>query len=122
MEIIYIDEVMFTQRSVMSTEYSNAYENIQIDHKDFNIKTTAVVAAISSRDGLLLWNNYGKSVDRYKFLDFLKLLHEKVKYRRYILFMDNLRVHKTKVVKEYLSSIQREIIFNVPYFRLCPKI
>ena len=100
----------------MTREYSNVNENIQIDLKDFNIKTTAVVAAISSRDGLVLWKDYGKSVDALKFVDFLRRVHERMKYRRYVLFMDNLRVHKATVVKEYLAETGVQIIFNVPYF------
>ena len=39
-----------------------------------------------------------------------------MKYRRYVLFMDNLRVHKANVVKEYLAETGVRIIFNVPYF------
>lgn len=86
--LIWLDEVMFTQRSVMKQEFSNLNQNIQIDYKDFNIKTTAVVAAMSYDDGMLLWKDYGRSVDQIKFVDFLKRLKIKMKNRRFAILLD----------------------------------
>lgn len=34
--IIYLDEVMFTNKTVLKTEYARKNENIQVDYKDFN--------------------------------------------------------------------------------------
>lgn len=61
--IIYVDEVMFTSRSILKREYSNRYTNIMVDYNDFTLKTTAVIAAISREHGLVHYMCTGKSVN-----------------------------------------------------------
>ena len=108
---------MFTQRSVMRNEYSNLNQSVvKIDYTDFNIKTTAVAAAISHEHGILKWKNYGKSVKAVDFLDFVKRIHRKMKDQKFALFMDNLSVHYTKIVKEYLKEHDITQIFNAAYY------
>jgi hypothetical protein len=51
--VIYLDEVMFTLRSVNTREFSNKYQNIAVDISSINIETTAVIAAISYEHGVL---------------------------------------------------------------------
>ena len=69
--IIYLDEVMFTTRTVLSREYSNKNQNIQIDYKDINTDTTAVIAAISFETGVDLCISHKKSVNIPKYLDYI---------------------------------------------------
>lgn len=45
--ILYIDEVMFTQKSVMKREYSNLGTNIEVNRQNFNLNTTVVLAGIT---------------------------------------------------------------------------
>jgi hypothetical protein len=35
--IVYLDEVMFTQRTIMNREYSNRATNIEVNPQDFDI-------------------------------------------------------------------------------------
>ena len=100
----------------MSREYSNRRENIQMDHKDFNIKTTAVAAAITSEHGMLLWRDYGKSVVTDDFLDFLKRVKATAGKRKIALILDNLNVHKTLVVRNYCAAADLTLIFNAPAY------
>lgn len=67
--VIYLDEVMFTVRSVNTREFSNKYENIAVDLSKINIKTTAVIAAITYEHGVLLHGCFDRSVniDKFKF-------------------------------------------------------
>ena len=53
--IVYLDEVMFTQRSVLNREYSNIGCNIEVNAQDFNLKTTAVLAGITQEHGMLIY-------------------------------------------------------------------
>ena len=69
--IIYLDEVMFTIRSINSSEFSNRYENIRIDFGGIHIKTTAVIAAITKEHGVLLYRCYERSLNVDKFLDYI---------------------------------------------------
>ena len=67
--MIYLDEVMFTLRSVNTREFSNKYQNIAVDISSINIKTTAVIAAITHEHGVLLHGCFERSVniDKFKF-------------------------------------------------------
>ena len=68
MTIVFIDEVMFTTRAIMTREYSNRGSNIEVNPQDFNIKTTAVIAAISEEHGILSSECYDRSVNTDKFI------------------------------------------------------
>ena len=52
--IVFLDEVMFTVRTIMNREYSNLGSNIQVNPQDFDIQTTAVVAGITKEHGMLI--------------------------------------------------------------------
>ena len=58
---------MFTVRSVMNREFSNKYENIEIDRSKLGIKTTAVIASISTEKGIHFNKSYYRSVNKDKF-------------------------------------------------------
>ena len=107
---------MFTIRSVMNREFSNKYENIEIDRSRLGIKTTAVIASISREKGIHFNKSYYRSVDTVKFIEYLKLLRNKSGSRRISLFMDNLSVHKSNVVREEMSKLNIYPIFNCPYW------
>ncbi len=68
MTIVYLDEVCFTTRTVMNKEYSNLGCNIEFNPQDVNIKTTAVIAAISLEHGVIMNECYDRSVDTDKFI------------------------------------------------------
>ena len=69
--VIYLDEVMFTLRSVNNKEFSNRLQNIEMDYKSINIKTTAVVAAIAHEHGVLYYRCFDRSVNIDKFKVFI---------------------------------------------------
>jgi hypothetical protein len=100
--IIYLDEIMFTNKNIVDMEYSNKFQNISVDYKKLNYSATAVVAAITMELGLLTWKPYGKSVDIPKFIDFLNHLKTVSKGRKMTVFMDNLSVHRSKTVIKFM--------------------
>lgn len=97
--IVFLDEIMFTRRTFRTKEFSARGENICIDLNQLNIQTTATIAAISMQQGLITWKSYPKSINQIKFVEWLQLLLKRTGKRRVALFMDNLRVHHTKLVK-----------------------
>ena len=88
-----------------------------VDYKRMNQKTTAVCAAISSQHGVLLWQDYGKSVNIEKFIDFLQRLSAKMKHQMFYLYFDNLAVHHSKVVRAEMQRLKITPIFSPAY---CP--
>ena len=108
--------MVFSSRSVKKCEFSNRFSNICIDRSHINIKCTAVIAAISKQKGLIHWKQFEKSVNVEKFLQFLKELLAKFKKKDVTLFMDNLKVHHSKLVKNFCEKKGAKIIFNCAYF------
>ena len=53
--IVFLDEVMFTSKSVLKRAFSNQYTNVLMDMKRNQTKTTAVIAAITHEHGMLYW-------------------------------------------------------------------
>ena len=49
------------------------------------------------------------------FLDFLIRLDNLVKGKPFVVFMDNLSVHRSKKVRELMDQLKIEPIFNVAY-------
>ena len=74
----------------MNKEFSNKNQNIEIDRSRLGIKTTALVATISREKGIHFNKDYYRSVDKDKFIEYLKLLRKKSGNRKISLFMDNL--------------------------------
>ena len=99
----------------MKREYSSLHNNLQVDYRGFNLKTTAVIAAISHRQGLVAWKDYNKAVKIPDFVDFIQLLNQKVNAKSWSMFMDNLSVHRSKAVRNELERINVTPIYNVVY-------
>jgi transposase len=113
--VIYLDEVMFTLRSVNTREFSNKYQNIAVDISSINIKTTAVIAAITYEHGVLLHGCFDRSVNIDKFKFFIDELRNKLGNRRAVIFMDNLSVHRAKKTLEHMRDRGFEALFNAAY-------
>ena len=79
------------------------------------MKTTAILACISMEQGVVLWKDYGKSVDIPKFIDFLERLSLKMGQKPFYLFMDNLAVHRSKVAHAAMDRLKIFPLFNAPY-------
>ena len=86
-----------------------------MDLRSNKLKTTAVIAAIAADSGMVLWQQYEKSVNRDKFKQYLDILRHKLAGKDIVIFMDNLSVHRSKVTLDYMSSLGMEAIFNVAY-------
>ena len=50
--IIYLDETMFTRKTVPKTEWSRKKENLTVDMDKLDEPTLAVLAAISKENGV----------------------------------------------------------------------
>jgi transposase len=58
---------------------------------------------------------HSRSIDTRKFIAFLERLRGTFGDQPFCIFMDNLSVHKTKVVKETCEKLNIKAIYNVPY-------
>ena len=113
--VIYLDEVMFTIKSINTHAFSNRNENIAIDFQGINVKTTAVVAAITSEHGLLYYECFDRSVNIEKFQSFINHLRNRLGRRQAVIFMDNLSVHRAKKTLEHMETRGFRALFNAAY-------
>ena len=54
------------------------------------------------------------SVNSITFIEFIKDVIGKIKEKN-ILFMDNARIHHSKIFTAYVKTIKNDILYNVPY-------
>ena len=70
--IIYIDETMFTRKTVPETEWTNKKENMAVDVDRLNEPTLALLCGISKEKGLEHFQIFELSVNIEKFMDYIK--------------------------------------------------
>ena len=75
----------------------------------------ALIAAISEDSGLEAFAIHPLSINTEDFIGFIQLLSDKFGNQEFAIFMDNLRVHKSKQTLEVCKTLKIQPIFNVPY-------
>ena len=113
--IIYLDECVFTSKTILMRDYTNLKCNRRIPQTQLNQPVFALVLAISRENGLEHYQVYDKSVNKYKFVEYLDELYVPNKHESIVLFLDNLGVHKSGLVIEKLDELGIETLYNVPY-------
>ena len=96
-------------------DYTNLKFHRRIPQTQLNQPVFALVLAISREKGLEHYQVYDKSVDKYKFAEYLDELYVPNKHESIVLFLDNLGVHKSGLVIEKLDELGIEVLYNVPY-------
>ncbi len=109
-KIISIDEVSFDTNIVHA--YGWSLKNIPIVKTiGATYKRLTLICAIS-KNKILAYKIINNSATKDIFLEFIKHIHNiKNKY----LFLDNARIHHSKIVSEYVKHKNINLLFNVPY-------
>ena len=113
--IIYIDETMFTRKTVPDTEWSHKKSNMRVDCDKLNEPTRALLCGISKEKGVEHFEIYAKSVNIDKFKIYCQNLRAKNEGQRLCLFMDNLSTHTSKKSQKEMKRLGIKFIYNVPY-------
>lgn len=114
-KLVWIDEAVFTFNTFRKRAWSAKYSSISVKDCDMKIKTMALIAAISEDGGLEAYSIHSRSINSEDFVAFIQILASKFHGIEFAMFMDNLRVHKTKAVLEACRLHQVSTIYNVPY-------
>ena len=114
-DILWLDEAMFTRKTVPLIEWSNKLTNIEVEEETINEPAFALLMAVSYHSCVELAKVYKKSVNIEKFLKYVVELKAKTEGRKIALFMDNLSVHRSKKVLKELDHCGIRYIFNLPY-------
>ena len=91
--IVWIDETMFTRKTFHDKEWSNKKANFLVNQQSLQIKSKAFIGGICHGKGLVHYEIHDQSINKEKFWTFIKKLKKKMKGQKWILYMDNLKVH-----------------------------
>jgi len=110
--IISIDESSFDTH--INSYYGWNKKGIQLIVNKIKQRTRySVISAISNRKVINTKIIKG-SVNSTMFIEFIKEVIDKIKDNN-ILFMDNARIHHSKLFTEYMKTVKNKILYNVPY-------
>ena len=99
--IVYIDEILFSKRSIKLREWAQKNSNLAVNQEDVYVGFRSVIAAMTEQHGLSLIKIHDEACTGEDFRDYLKQLKGKVGKRAVSLFMDNASIHKKPCVKEW---------------------
>ena len=114
-EIIYCDEVTFSIKTQLTNAYSLPNAPLQIDYKQFSPHCIAAIVCISLTKGIEIVDLYDKSVNIQKFACFLEKLRRLHFADDIAIFVDQLSVHRSKIIQERLDELSIPCIFNAAY-------
>lgn len=109
-----VDEAIFTVRTFLTKSWSHCRQSVQQVKPIQNQPCIAVVAAISSRRGLIHYVTREHSIKSDVFSTFLQVLNTMSDSNLNIL-MDNSSVHRSQLVKTKIEELQINVLWNVPY-------
>ena len=72
--IVFLDEIIFSKRSLLLREYSCKNSNLTVDQKEVYVGYRAVIASMTEEGGILQCETHMQAVDAAIFLDYLKKL------------------------------------------------
>ena len=75
--IIYLDETMFTRKTLHSAEWTRKNENMRVDQAKLDEPTIALLCGISKERGVEHYQQFDRSVNIDKFKEFCQNLRAK---------------------------------------------
>jgi transposase len=113
-KIIYLDEICFTKRSFMGRTWSRKHENVRVDQAQLYQGYRATCATVSEETGVELLATQEMAFKEEHFIPYLQQL-KWLNPWPIALFMDQLSVHRGKLVKPWYEKLDIVPIFNVGY-------
>ena len=113
--MVYIDETMFTRKTVPEVEWSLPKENHRLDVAKLHEPTLALLCGISSDKGIEHWQIFSKSVNVEKFVEYLEGLRAANVGQKICLFLDNLSEHTSERAKAAMRERGFRWVYNVRY-------
>ena len=87
--IVYIDEILFSKRSIKLREWSKKNTNLTVNQEDVYVGFRSVIAGMTEESGIGLIKIHEHACTGEDFRDYLIQLRGKVGKRPVSLFMDN---------------------------------
>lgn len=116
--VVFLDEAVFSPATGPTRAWAHNNQVLTVDESAFNMKTQALIMAVSADRGVDHFRLYPRSVQTHHFLEFLEELALTNEGEPLAVFMDNMRVHHSKLAKARYPGLNIIPIFNVAY---CPQ-
>lgn len=113
--ILFLDEAIFSFRTGPSRAWASNNETIEVDEASFNGQTQALIMAVSVDRGVDHFKIVPRSVTTREYLAFLEELRQRNGDQQLAIFMDNLKVHRSRLAQDLYPQLDIVPIFNVPY-------
>ena len=113
--IVQLDEMMVTKRTFPTHDWSAKYTNHQMDIGNTDTRAIAVVGAVSREKGVECLMTFKESINTSKFKVFLEELRNRNLFDNIILVMDNLAIHKSKIVTMRMEELRFRWAWSPPY-------
>ncbi len=94
--IFFLDEAMFTFNTLSTKSWYSRHGRIEIDEQKLQMKSLALIAAASAEGGLEHYRIYHRSINTEQYIRFLEELSCLHPPGSTALFLDNMRVHRSK--------------------------
>ena len=88
---------------------------MKIDKAKIGLKCVAVVGAIDVQGRVVALLQRDLSIKTADFVDFLRSLRTRMKRQKTYIFLDNLQVHHTYIVRDNAFKNNQVLIFNASY-------
>ena len=111
-----MDEVVFTSKTLLTRDYSAKSKNLSIERDQLAGGYWLVIAAISTRHKVEHLYFHDGGIDQDHFNKFLYQLRKKLGPDHAFLFMDQLMVHKGKLVTPTYPKLSYTQILNCVSF------
>jgi hypothetical protein len=112
--VLFIDESMFTSRLLHQKVWCHRGEAPSINGMNrVSFDAIALLAAINTEGEVVKFALHPKFINVERFNDFLSQIASESE-TTYV-FLDNLRVHRSKLVRDHASKLRIELIFNSAY-------
>ena len=99
--IVYLDELNFTKRSLLTREWSSKNSNLSVDQEEVYVGYRSVIASMTEEKGIDHLQLHMEAINADNFIVHLKALRAKHGKRLLAMFMDRLNVHRANKVKPW---------------------
>ena len=114
--VLFMDEAVFSSAQVTNKVwFGRQRERVVVQKKKAGFKAIAVAAAIDMDGKIAGLHICDHSIDRFSYVKFLEDVHKNNDNKDCIMLVDNLAVHRTKLVRDYAASHGIELLFNGTY-------
>ena len=114
--IVFVDEACFTSNQIRARYWAKAGDaSLKIDKAKIGLKWIPV-AAIDVQGRVVALLQRDLSIKTSDFVDFLRALRTRMKKQKTYIFLDNLQVHHTHLVKDNAVKNNQVLIFNASYW------